>query len=564
MSEAKISVRGIPARFLARGAATLTVAFAAMLLCGVPAQAHPSLLRSDPVNGVTVAEPPAGVRLWFTEGLSPRVSTAQLVDDAGATVGGVRVVPTADPRLLELAVPRLRAGTYLVLWRVLTERDSHATAGTVVFSVGAVSRASVRPVGSSQAVDVALRWVRLCLLAGLVGALAVAGVLARVGGPGAVTSAARRRLLVLATGCAAVGVLAGQADLAVGVLRTPAAALFGATWGRLWLVREAALVVVATVLVTLVAGRGGRLRRVCVAVAWIATGAVVVAEAFDGHASGSAATAGAVHIAAACLWLGLLPALALLFARDTRPLVRTCLPHLTRLIVAGVGLLVVTGLYVAGRQVESAGDLTGTPYGRTLLVKAGLLTVLIGLGVVTATRRRVAAQAIVAAVLLLAVGVLAETPPGQGTAETVGTTRTGSVADLVVTISATPNLPGPNGFTVIVASERRPPPAPVDSARLEFASGGRTSVVVLREIGPQRYAATTRLDAPGPVEINAVVRRGGVPVRIPISWTLDRPSGSAHPLAPYADGLALGLVGAGMLAGAGHVLRRRRAAGAFR
>lgn len=541
-----------PARFLARGAATLVVAFAVTLLCGVPAQAHPLLLRSEPVSGATVADPPARVRLWFTEDVT-RGSTAQLVDDAGATVVGVRGVPAADPRLLELAAPRLHTGTYLVLWRVLTGRDSHVTAGTVVFSVGSASRSAVRPVGSSQAVDVAVRWVRLCLLAGLVGALAVAGVVVRVGGPGPVVRRARRRLLVLATGCAAVGVLAGQADLAVGVLRTPAATLLGTTWGLLWLVGETALVVAAAVLVALVAGRVRR-----AAVAWTATGAVVVVEAFDGQ-WGSAVTvvAGAAHIAAACLWLGLLPALALLFARDTRPLARACLPHLTRLVAASVGLVVVTGLYVAGRQVESAGDLTGTPYGRTLLVKAGLLAVLLGLGAVTATRRRVAAQGVVAAVLLLAVGVLAETPPAQGTATTAGATRTGSVADLMVTVSATPNLPGPNGFTVIVASERRPPPAPVDSARLEFATGGRTSVVALREIGPQRYVATTRFDAPGPVAIDAVVRRAGVPVRIPISWTLGHPRNPVRSLAPYTDGLALGLAG---LAGAGYVLRRRRTA----
>jgi copper transport protein len=426
-----------------------------------------------------------------------------------------------------------------------------------VFSVGAASRSAVRPVGSSRAVDVALRWVRLCLLAGLVGTLAVAGVLVRVGGAGTVVRRARRRVLVLATGCAAVGVLAGQADLAVGVLRTPMGALFGTTWGWLWCVREVALVVAATVLAALVVGRAGR-----VAVAWAATGAVVmivvVAEALGGRASGGVVTvvADVAHILAACLWLGLLPAIALLFAHDTRPLVRACLPSLARLVAASVGVLVVTGLYGAGRQVESASDLTGTPYGRTLLVKAGLLAVLLGLGAVAATRRRVAAQGVVAAVLLLAVGVLAETPPAPGNEETAGATRTGSTADLVVTVSATPNLPGPNGFTVIVASERRPPPAPVDSARLEFAAGGRTSVVALREIGPQRYVATTLLDAPGPVEINAVVRRAGVPVRIPISWTLDRPHSPAHPLAPYADGLALGLVGVG----AGYVVRRRRAA----
>jgi len=106
------------------------------------------------------------------------------------------------------------------------------------------------------------------------------------------------------------------------------------------------------------------------------------------------------------------------------------------------------------------------------------------------------------------------------------------------------------------------------SAQLEFTSGGRSSVVALREIGSQRYFGTAEIDAPGPIQIDAVLHRAGQRVAVPVSWQLGPPpslqqqqAGSAprRRLAPYVDGLALVLVVAAAIAGAGYGLRRRSA-----
>src|SRR5262249_50433750 len=154
---------------------------------------------------------------------------------------------------------------------------------------------------------------------------------------------------------------------------------------------------------------------------------------------------------------------------------------LARLIAGSVAVVVVTGLYGAGRQVGTVEELVTTSYGRALLVKTALLAGLLAVGLVSATRlhdlrlpwarringegrpltaRLVAVEAGVGVVLLLAVALLAETPPPRDTASTASTvapaSRSGQLEDLVVSVTVSPNVPGPNGFAVVVASTRRP------------------------------------------------------------------------------------------------------------
>jgi copper transport protein len=333
--------------------------------------------------------------------------------------------------------------------------------------------------------------------------------------------------------------------------------------------------------------------------AGVGTFAVIWIEALGSHAASvqshraPAVAADALHVMAACLWLGALPALTvMLWPRATgAALVRACRGPFTRLIAASVGVVLVTGLYSAGRQVESVDDLFTTSYGQTLLIKSGLLAVLLGLGLVNAsrlhgrhpwwlsgqrataapplTRRLVGVEAGIGALLFVAVGVLVETAPARGQAPpqtAVGVeTRSGSVADVVVTISATPNRPGLNGFTVIAASARRPAPAVVDGVQLEFTFGSKRSVLTLQKIEPEHYFGTAEVDEAGLVRIDAVVHRGGMRLTVPVLWQLSAPlqeqarSTPSHRLAPYLDGLAVLLIAAASVAGVSYGLNRRSA-----
>jgi copper transport protein len=605
-----------------------------LALSAQPASAHALLVDSQPASGAMLAAAPAAVRLRFSEDLAPRFASARLVDRDGRTVPGTRVVAGDDPRLLVLELPTLPDAAYGVLWQVLAEADAHTTSGMVVFNVGGgpVSQAIADGAGEAVArpADVVRRWVGMCLLAGLVGALAVAGfVLGRAASshpaePLATTiRAVRRRLLTLAAACAALAAVVGVGDLVAeaarqapgaGGSRVTAVQLLAATrWGRQWLVREAALVALALLARSLRSTAGAPNRRGGRLLAAGSTGlvlAVVAVKAMSSHAAAldaarpAAVAADALHLLTACLWLGALPALALmLWPRRQGGAVRGDLltatrGPLTRLAATSAGLVVVTGLYSAGREVEKVDALWTTAYGRTLLMKSVLLLVLAAFGLVNSarlhgrsptwlgpfgsraaarwpTRRLVLLEAGVGALLLVAVGVLLETVPARGpaaagvaAAAAATETGSGSVADLVVTVSVTPNRPGMNGFTVLAASSRRPPPAPVEDVELELSRDAGGGAVALRPVGPGRWFGTGRLDRTGRLRLTTVVQRGGKRLAVPLSWWVGsapspRPAEPAagRRLAPYVDGIALSLLLAGALAvGARWLLavRRRR------
>jgi copper transport protein len=555
------------------------------------------------------------------------------VDRAGATVAGSHVQTAGDPRQLTVALPKLGKGTYGLVWRVLAEDDGHRTGGVVVFAVGGAAAApgnipaaaSAGAAGTAATpVGVLLRWLGLSALAGLVGCLAVAGpVLGRVRAasvPEAVaagTRLARRRLLAVAAGCAAAAAAIGVTTLAVEGQRAAGAGgdrtlgqavsglLTGTRWGHLWLVREAALVA----LVAVILGIRSRLdapptRRSTVLPASAAALVLALAcvEALGSHsvalesARAAAVAAYSLHVLTALLWLGALPALVLVLVPRVaglppREVVRACRGPFSALIVISVTVLVVTGLYGAGRQVPEPGQLLSTTYGRTLLLKTALLAVVGGLGVANSallhgrrldrrgrlvrapdgaapSRRLIIAEASVGVVLLAAAGLLAETAPPRPAAPAVSAAKPQAydttVGDLVVSVSATPNRPGVNGFTVLATSSRRPPPAPVDGVTLKLGRPGESGTLPLHQIEPGRYFGTGQLDSAGPITITAVIRRAGERLAVTMPWRVSPkavPPAVARPehrLAPYVNGLALCVLLLALSVGVQRVMRRRR------
>jgi copper transport protein len=579
------------------------------------AGAHALLVRSQPVNGSTVAAALPVLRLWFDEEISPTLSSARLVDRGSATVAGTTsIAGRTDPRLLEMNVPALGPGTYGVLWRVLAEDDGHLSSGTVVFSVGAADGPLAVDANSTATtpLDVARRWIGVSLLAGLIGGLAVTGlVLTRIdrdwASPvGVAARLARRRILRVAGWCAVSGVVVGVIDAIEQARRlsTPAQPwtsavddlIFSARWGHLWLAREAALLALVPIVFTIRARSAHPPRRRSLALCAAALVVVLVsAEALNSHAAtvssarGAAVVSDAVHILAACVWLGALPALALILwpwggdhRVGTASLVRACAGPFTRLVATSVALVLATGLYNAGREVESVGDLGTTSYGRTLLIKSALLVLMVGVGLVNATRldetrravqpkpsltrRLVLVEAAVGAVLLLAVGVLVNTAPGRGSTQaTDAVARTGSasVADLLITVSVTPNRPGINGFTVLASSSRRPPPATVDGVTLELNRAGGATAIPLAPTAPGTYFGTGQFDGAGPLRLRTVVHRAGTQLAATIPWTVSPVSetrpGAARRLSPYVNVLALCVIAAFVASAAALYRRRGRA-----
>jgi methionine-rich copper-binding protein CopC len=114
---------------------------AAVLLMAVsispPAFAHAFPDHSVPAVGGTIAQSPAEIRIWFTQKLEPSFSNIEVLDASGARVDrDDATVDAQDPTLLRVSVKPLAAGTYKVVWHVVST-DTHTTDGNFSFTVKA-------------------------------------------------------------------------------------------------------------------------------------------------------------------------------------------------------------------------------------------------------------------------------------------------------------------------------------------------------------------------------------------------------------------------------------------
>jgi hypothetical protein len=121
-----------------------------------------------------------------------------------------------------------------------------------------------------------------------------------------------------------------------------------------------------------------------------------------------------------------------------------------------------------------------------------------------------------------AVADLAATEPPTAAASPV--IRDGRLDDLTVSVSVVPNQPGPNGFTVEVASSRRPAPAPVERVALTYQGTAGPVVVPLAALGPGRFFGTGTLGPVGAAGVVALVHRSGADLSVPVDWPA--PSGA--------------------------------------
>ena len=118
-------------RLIASALAVVAILF----LLVAEAQAHASLVRSEPADGAVLAKQPDRLQLVFSEPVSPLVMN--LVGPTGESMrldryhlhdGTLVIEPPGD----------LAQGSYALSWRV-TSADGHPIGGSVVFSVGSPS-----------------------------------------------------------------------------------------------------------------------------------------------------------------------------------------------------------------------------------------------------------------------------------------------------------------------------------------------------------------------------------------------------------------------------------------
>jgi len=415
------------------------------------ALAHAEQVRSDPDPGAVLPTPPTRVDVWFTERVTPTVSTIQVSDVNRRRVDtGDAVVDPADVRHMSVGLQTLPSGRYTVVWTNVAADDGHPSKATFAFTVlgpttGSVVAAAVpSPLASSagqllatatdramEIVDVVTGWLTIAALFLASGGAAFAlccllPALARAGEVAAACIAllTRRFLLLMAVygavgAAAAVGSLLAKAEIATGLpfRNLISADVLGALltpWsGRMWIAREAVLLgIAAAALAGVLLQRrgsvapGGRGPRAILA-AIVALGAVgVVSQALESHvAAGHVARAwplGAValsiHLLAVGLWAGGLGCALLLWpawqradATVRQALAAGAITRFSALALPSVAAVAVTGAYVAALLLPAPSDLLTSAYGQALVVKTVLFLALILLG--TANRRALAALA---------------------------------------------------------------------------------------------------------------------------------------------------------------------------
>jgi Uncharacterized protein, homolog of Cu resistance protein CopC len=110
--------------------------FVLVLLVAAQLEAHAFLKNAKPGVGSTVQTAPSEVLIRFTENIEPAVSSVQVFDASGKEVDKRDLhLDRSDHALLHVSLPQLSAGTYKVVWRVVSV-DTHVTNGNFTFHVG--------------------------------------------------------------------------------------------------------------------------------------------------------------------------------------------------------------------------------------------------------------------------------------------------------------------------------------------------------------------------------------------------------------------------------------------
>jgi len=114
----------------------IVIFFLILVAASARLKAHAFLQGAEPAVGSTVQTSPSEVRIRFTENIEPAFSSIQVFDPSGKEVDKHDVgLDRSDHALLHVSLPRLGAGIYKVVWRVVSV-DTHVTSGSFTFQVG--------------------------------------------------------------------------------------------------------------------------------------------------------------------------------------------------------------------------------------------------------------------------------------------------------------------------------------------------------------------------------------------------------------------------------------------
>ncbi|WP_189314750.1 copper resistance CopC/CopD family protein [Streptomyces brasiliensis] len=358
-----------------------------LLLGASPASAHAALRATDPADAAVLKSAPAHVTLTFTESVGLLDDSFRVYDPANHRIdtGEPEHAPGRSDTARVSLPGGLGTGTFTVAWRVVSA-DSHPVAGAFTFSVGKPSPTMVN-IGSGPVEDPATgslydiaRYVAYLAVALLIGT-AVFLAVCRPPDPGPLRGPLRtgRRALLASTVVLLVLRAPYEAGTGPASALDPDALARTATGrpGLALLARLALLLVAGALLPRLRNGSrpvlaAGAVTAVALALTWAAA-----EHAAAGIQVPAAMASSVLHLLAMAVWLGGLTALLTTLYRATEPLPAIAVTRFSRLALASVTVLAVTGVYQSWRGLGSWSALTGTSYGRILLVKLAAVALLL-------------------------------------------------------------------------------------------------------------------------------------------------------------------------------------------
>jgi copper transport protein len=497
----------------------LAVTLAAGLVSPVFAHALP--VRSNPDANAMLVRPPAFVEIYFSEAIDPSFSKIRVLDSSGRQIDlkDSKVDP-ADPTHLTVSLPSLNDGVYTVIWTVLSSSDGHQTNGSFPFAVGKVDSnalaAAQKTTGSTnlsagEIITKALIYLAAALLAGgilftlLVWSFSIARAGLNLAEDKKFQAIAKKlyRLALLTLVLAGFLSLAFQAGQAAGKVISFRWSpdlyniLFNTRFGSLAIARLCLAFTLAGFLF-LPPSRLNYWAGFAISLILLLT------ISFESHAAADPQPVlpiinDWIHLTAASVWVGglflFISALRVsrtLVAETRTRLTASLIPKFSRLALASVGSLIVTGALSALDRIGTLPALLNSQYGQALIIKWILALPMVCLGalnllVITPSMHRAATQSggspdlisrfrghvlaeVILGVLLMSwVGVFTSLPPARIISTAPGFNGATQADDLKVSLSILPNRVGINTFTVKVTSNGQPV-TNLDQTSLEFTA----------------------------------------------------------------------------------------------
>lgn len=424
-----------------RVAVASALALLLLLLFSGVASAHALLVRSDPAADAVLDadKAPTQLRLWFSEEINPALTKAIVVDHNNKEVDlQDSHVNASDPRELDTGLHQLQPGFYVVIWKSVSAEDGHATGGNFLFRIrfpdGTVpnlpSELPTGPAGfanSNSGQCLTGSSPLLCLPQVVSDWLVFLAAVVWVGGmfwqfliveraaqrersliPTALATARRfRRVAVIALTVfllANIAYVIGQAMLAGGDWSSGfsptilSGYLLHSSFGIFWLLRELLALLALLWLIArpepAVDEESWQPRPAQNGLRMVVGLLLLLAMAFSGHAAAAQAGGGLgsfavpvdwLHLLSTSLWVGgiifiafiLMPAIWGYASPDRAQALVRLLPRFSVIALVSVAVAALSGSFNADVHLTSWNQFVDTTYGRTLIIKTLLVSVMI-------------------------------------------------------------------------------------------------------------------------------------------------------------------------------------------